>query len=153
MNYFRKKILEWKLNSEDYLLYKELSKHYRQCLRIEEKLSEYERSDFSMAYLAISYEYFLLGFNDIALESIRRVRKIQFLNLYEKMLIEDNYLAVGLIVFDKIKDLPEFKDNFYFKIFEGKLKSGEIKFPYKNNTLLFPEFVDAWAENINSSIN
>lgn len=127
--------------------YLELLNHYDQLNKTYEKINESEKDKFSFAYLGLAYEFLILEDEEKGYEILNKVHKSNFVNLYDYMKTSNDFLVVGTVIYDKLKEKNDYSKNYFFQIFESKLKLNEIRFP-KEEQYQFKSFLIAWNNSI-----
>lgn len=151
MNIVQKTLIKSKLKKEDRPIFKEICLNIETLEHLESKLPEKDKRSLSMAYLGVSYELFLIGLNDLAIKYFRKFDPSNYSSLVDMMYESEFQLAVNLVVYYNIKDVKEFNENYFFKIFQETLKNTDFKFP-TNPRVYFPEFLEAWNNTFSKKI-
>jgi len=133
--------------NKNHQYYLELLNHCKQLNKTYSMISEKDQDEFSFAYLGLAYEFFIIKYEDKAYEVLSKVHKSNFVNLYDYMKTSKDFLVVGTVIYDKLKEKDEYAKNYFFQIFESKLKLNEIEFP-EDEQYQFESFLTAWNNSI-----
>lgn len=132
-----------KLNKAERSCFKNIIENIKIAESLESKLDKKYKDEYSITYLGIAYEFFLIGLNDLGLEYFKKVSPSNYENIFQRMTKSDVFLVTSLVVYDNVKEEESIKSDYFFKIFESKLENYNFKYPNKES-FNFDAFNNAW---------
>ena len=126
--------------------------HYKQVKQQEELLLRIIKnnpsSGLNLAVLGLIYEYILMDINYEHLILYLQPKYFQT-DFIQKIESDPQLFVVSIVVINSIKEIPFYKNNFFFKIFIQNLENNQIPMPLSKN-LLFPRFIHAYRNIYNN---
>ena len=132
---------------KNYNHFKKVKEHHDLLLKIAKKSPN--SYGLGVAFVGIAYEYLLMDLNS----ELDKTLPLIPARIFNDALIEDfkkdsTLMVVVFVLLDYIKELPDYKENFFFKIFLENLKKDQIPLP-DNPELLIPKFLISYKNIYN----